>query len=596
MGVASNMAISAINANGRILHPQLPPQRQEIVNLVLPRKVKTTVLHSMGTTMSGLGLNPTADSSVSAHGEANPPIGVAGRSFGLFLVVLISAFAGGVYSYVSGEDINWDWRNYHEYGAFALLNGRFSIDVAPGGFQTYLNPVVYVPAYVFRHFVGAPLSGILLGAIHGLNLAAVYCLSRSLLGNRASLWTVGASVVIAAFGPMTLSEVGTSFADILTSIPIIAALVLILTGSERANFRIVLAGLLVGGAVGLKLTNATYLIGAFVSLLFASRFFLSAGLFAIGCAIGGLTTGGAWAFMLWQQFGNPAFPFFNAIFQSSEAPLHSIADVRFLPHSLLDAAAYPFYWFLGDHRSSEWDFRDPRFATAFVLLFAIMIAAGYARKDLLQRRDKQFLVFFLVSYGLWLFTFAIHRYAIGLELMAAPLIVLLLFRLIELLEPRSRLANELPFAIFTIAIVAWSQPADWFRRSWSDAYQPQLPQALHAPATYLLIEKPLGYVVSFLPRGSRAYQLSDVVMPIVAGGVLDKRVRVGLSQPLAGGVWALHLKNSQIRHDLIHSYGWEIDPARACESISGADGIDIEACPLRQRAPKHSMIFAPSQV
>src|SRR5690349_8586232 len=99
----------------------------------------------------------------------------------------------------------------------------------------------------------------LLGSIHGLNLVGVYSLSRSLLGNRASLWTVGASVLMAAFGPMTLSEVGTSFADILTSIPIIAALVLILTGSERADSRIVLAGLLLGAAVGLKLTNATYL-------------------------------------------------------------------------------------------------------------------------------------------------------------------------------------------------------------------------------------------------------------------------------------------------------------------------------------------------
>jgi len=85
---------------------------------------------------------------------------------------LLSAFAGALYSYTAGEDINWDWRNYHEYVAFALLNGRFGVDVAPGGFQTFLNPIVYVPAYILRHFVGAPAWGILLGAIHGLNLVA----------------------------------------------------------------------------------------------------------------------------------------------------------------------------------------------------------------------------------------------------------------------------------------------------------------------------------------------------------------------------------------------------------------------------------------
>jgi len=516
--------------------------------------------------------------------ESSPPIWITRRAFVSFLVVLLSALAGALYSYTSGEDINWDWRNYHEYVAFALLNGRVSVDVAPGGFQTFLNPIVYVPAYILRHFVGAPAWGILLGAIHGLNLVAIYWLSRSVLGSKASIWTIGASLLIAAFGPMTLSEVGTSFADVLTSIPIIAALVLILGGDEKPASRLVLAGMLVGGAVGLKLTNATYFIGAVVALAFASRFLLSAGLFAVGSAIGGLITGGTWAFTLWQQFGNPVFPFYNTIFRSSEAPLSSIADVRFLPRNLLDAAAYPFYWLIGDHRSSEWDFRDPRFATVFVLLFALVIAARYLRTDVLQRRDKQFLVFFFVSYGVWLFMFAIHRYAVGLELLSAPLIVLLLSKLIEMLNPRKGFATALPFVILAFAIAAWSQPADWFRRPWSAPYQPQLPHALRQPATYLLVEKPIGYVIPILPRESRAYQLSDIVMPIVPGGVLDDRIRWGLSHPLAGGVWALHLKNSQIRQDLIHRYGWEIDPARACESISGADGADIEACPLRQSA------------
>jgi hypothetical protein len=97
-----------------------------------------------------------------------------------------------------------------------------------------------------------------------------------------------------------------------------------------------------------------------------------------------------------------------------------------------------------------------------------------------------------------------------------------------------------------------------------------------------LVEKPIGYVVPLLSMGSRAYQLSDIVMPIVPGGVLDDRIRWGLRHPLVGGVWALYL--SQVRHDLIHPYGWEIDPERACEAVLGADGVDIKACPLRQIA------------
>jgi hypothetical protein len=100
---------------------------------------------------------------------------VARRHFGSPVIVIVaSLLAGALYAWFSGEDINWDWQNYHEYGAFALLNGRFDLDVVPGGFQSFLNPLVYVPAYLLRHGVGAPFWGILIGAIHGLNLALVW--------------------------------------------------------------------------------------------------------------------------------------------------------------------------------------------------------------------------------------------------------------------------------------------------------------------------------------------------------------------------------------------------------------------------------------
>jgi Glycosyltransferase family 87 len=448
-----------------------------------------------------------------------------------------SLVAGALCAWFSGEDINWDWLNYHEYGAFALLKGRFDIDVVPGGFQSFLNPLVYVPAYVLRHGVGAPLWGILLGAIHGLNLALVWWLCRLLLGTSASVWVLLASVAIAAFGPMTLSEVGTSFADILTALPVIAGLGLILSAGERHAVRLAAAGLLIGAAAGLKLTNATFLIGAGISLLALDRPMRKIGAFAAGSAAGALATGGVWGWMLWQQFGSPMFPFFNSIFRSPEAPLAPVADGRFRPHGLADAMAYPFYWLIGDHRSSEFAFRDPRFAVVAILL-VLTIGAGLARKaQILRPRDKQFLLFFVVSYGLWLEMFSIQRYAIVLELMAAPLIVLLLLRLFEALYgPERTQASYVPAAcvvIAALAIVVWTQPSDWSRRPWSNPYQPQLAGgALSTPATYLLLEKPTGYIVPLLPPASRFYQLSDIVLPIVPGGVLDRRIRWGLSHPL----------------------------------------------------------------
>jgi hypothetical protein len=517
---------------------------------------------------------------------------IARQRFAVSVVILGSLLAGALYAWFSGEDINWDWQNYHEYGAFALLNGRFDLDVAPGGFQTFLNPLAYLPAYLLRHHVGAPFWGMLLGAVHGLNLALVYWLSRNLLGSAAGGWAILSLLIIAAFGPMTLSEVGTSFADILTALPIIAGVALIMSAGEqqenrqenRQEIRLVIAGLLIGAAVGLKLTNATFLIGAGISLLLAARPVAAMLSFAAGSVVGALATGGAWAWTLWQQFGNPVFPFYNSFFRSPEAPLASIADIRFLPHGLGDAIAYPFYWLIGDHRSSEWAFRDPRFAVIVVLFAVVAVANRLCNGGLFRTRDKQFLVFFAVSYAVWLLTFSIHRYAIALELMAAPLIVLLLSRLVEALDGnRTTLRPSSVAAISTmvvaVAIAIWSQPADWSRRPWSNPYRPQLAGTLLTPATYLMLEKATGYVAPLLPATSRLYQLSDIVMPIVPGGSLDHRIRWGLAHPLAGGVWTLHHEGSPLRLDLLDPYGLMLDPSRGCERISGADG-DIEACHL----------------
>jgi hypothetical protein len=519
---------------------------------------------------------------------------IARKKLEISVVILGSLLAGAVYSWFAGEDVNWDWRNYHEYGAFALINGRFDSDVAPGGFHTFLNPLPYLPPYLLRHYVSAPFWGMLLGALHGLNLALIYWFSRLVLGVAANAWALAAAAVVAAFGPMTLSEVGTSFADILTALPVIAGVGLVLSAGAQHRARYVIAGILIGAAAGLKLTNAIFVIGAAVSLLYATRPMMALCCFTLGAVVGGLGTGGAWAWWLWEEFGNPVFPFYNEIFRSPEAAFESIADVRFMPRSLLEAVAYPFYWAVGDHRSSELPFRDPRFAIAFVLL---VVSAGVGllrRVRQFTRRDKQFMLFFLTAYVVWLTAFSIHRYALALELFCAPLIVLLVQRLSAALRreslgsaPAKRVYPWVNFATIglAIAIAVWSQPSDWLRRPWSDPYQPRLPSELPQAASYLVIEKPLGYIVPLLGPGSRAYQLADIVMPIAPGESLDHRIRADLASPPSGGVWTLHLRNRPPRQDLLNEYGWQIDASRSCAIIPGADGLDIEACPLQPSYP-----------
>jgi len=84
------------------------------------------------------------------------------------------------------------------------------------------------------------------------------------------------------------------------------------------------------------------------------------------------------------------------------------------------------------------------------------------------------------------------------------------------------------------------------------------------------------------------YQLSDIVMPITPGGILDGRIRWGLAHELQGGAWALHLRGSPLRQELLAPYDLTLDVSRPCEQIPGADGIDIEACRLSPRSPSAS--------
>ncbi|MGJ4940499.1 glycosyltransferase 87 family protein [Bradyrhizobium sp. HKCCYLS1011] len=524
---------------------------------------------------------------------------IARRRLAISLVIAGSALAGALYAYVAGEDINWDWQNYHDYAGFALSEGRFDIDVMPGGFQSFLNPLIYLLPYALRHGLDAPWWGVALGALHGLNLALITWITRMMLGAQARPPVLVAAVLIAACGPMSLSEVGTSFADILTAIPILAGIGLILIDREQDGRRLLLAGLLIGAATGLKLTNATFLIGAGVCLLLAARPLAAVLSFGAGSVAGVLATGGVWAFKMWRDFGSPLFPFYNTIFHSSEAPPVSIVDTRFMPQSLADALAYPFYWLVGLHPSSEWAFRDSRFALVIVLLFATIAVGAWCRRELLQLRDRQFLIFFWVSYVLWMLAFSIQRYLIALELLSAPLILLLITRLMEAPQlsrsfegsARPR-AQHLVAVIIALAIALWSRPTDWTRRPWSDPYRPQLAAGLQTPATFLLLQKPLGHVVSRLPAGSRVYQLSELVLPIVPGGVLDRRIRAGLADPLPGGIWALYFSKSSAdnppRLEALESYDLKIDPSRACERIAGVDRIDIEACPVISRAASAS--------
>ena len=261
--------------------------------------------------------------------------------------------------------------------------------------------------------------------------------------------------------------------------------------------------------------------------------------------------------MLWRELGNPIFPLFNAVFQSRELTPFNIMDTQFMPKSIWDAVAYPFYWLVGDSRGAEQPFRDARFAVATVL-----IAAGFVRcltkpSGIFTRRDIQFLLLFGVSYAAWLGVFSIQRYAVVLELLCAPLIVLLLVRVIaggNAAAGASSVRVDSATALVALAIALWSQPADWWHRPWGNIYQPAISARLEQPATYFLLDKPVAYIAPLLAPQSRFYQIVDI---------------------------ELHIRGKAHRSELLDRYGLAVDAARPCVEIEAAQlATALEVCPL----------------
>ena len=160
-----------------------------------------------------------------------------GRIFLHLMLAVLGALLGAGFSYRLGQDICFDQLNYHAYSAYALWMNRYSRDIAPGQiFHSFFNPVIYLPFYLMMKHLTPVMTGTILGALHGLNfwlVAVIAWIVTPALRWMERLPTVAAALVISAASPMAISEIGTTFADLLTSLLVLGGLALLM----RAEFQ-----------------------------------------------------------------------------------------------------------------------------------------------------------------------------------------------------------------------------------------------------------------------------------------------------------------------------------------------------------------------
>ncbi|HYG07017.1 MAG TPA: hypothetical protein VD865_11520 [Stenotrophomonas sp.] len=418
----------------------------------------------------------------------------------------------GLWALLRGQDSNWDLRNYHLYNGYAALHGRLGLDLAPAQLQSYFHPVLDVVHYALMTGLPAILAGFLLGAWHGLVFALVAAIAWRVLADDPRRATRVPLLALAGlFTAAFFSELGNSMADNSTAVPVLAALLLVLSAQARARagqgarWQWLLAGVLLGLAVALKLTNALYAVALGLAALAAGGRprdrVAGAAWMTLAALLVFAAVGGPWFVRVWQVFGNPLFPQFNAWFRAPLALPQSVADTRWLPKNWGEGLVWPVLFSLRPQRVG--DLALPQFGWAALYLLAVLGAAWrLLRRDPAERSAatpaaRVLLVFFLVAYVLWQLIFSVHRYLVAIEV----LLPLLLWWAWPRLLPAATLRWRVPLLVL-LALHVVVAARDWGHAAWRQpafaVAAPAMPEPADS-AVLLIGGEPQAWRVPFLP-------------------------------------------------------------------------------------------------
>ena len=456
------------------------------------------------------------------------------------LVALVSVALSVARTAASGQDLNFDLISYHYYLGFSAFSDRFALDYLAAGAAGYQSPLPYALLYFLDSAGVAPiLNAALHAGIHALGLVLLFLLTGVLLRGtsleqRRSAWI--AFWLLGAVAPVYWQLVGTSFADALTAVLLLAALwssaeALPAQGRPGSLRMLAFGAALAGLAVAARVHNAIFAVALYSALLLVRfpdprTYFRFAAVFAAASAGAWLVCFGPWAWLVLREFGSPVFPLFNGLFRSPDYPAVNLHLVGFVPQSAGDLLLLPFRM----ATYQEWRFGEKPFAdlrpallvlSAAACLLALIYrkATGKTEAQGPSEAGRLALLFFLIGALLWLVTSANSRYGLALMLLAGPVCGALLHRVLPL---------RYVLTIVGAAVLwqAWQQQMYFTQYRWASGpwaaryFDWDLPPALERePALYL----GFGY--------KTASTLAPRVHPASRHAALVAQYSVGLDHP-----------------------------------------------------------------
>ncbi len=367
--------------------------------------------------------------------------------FYISILVIIAVCCGLFSAFYVGQDIGWDFRNYHYYNGYSWLHGRLATDLFPAGLQTCFNPLLDTLYYLGLTTLPHRVVYFLLGFFPTLNAVVLFYITRLFLHDRL------ASLLITCLGLSSvwfLSELGTVYEDNIVTLPVLLALFCLLSvwpefsrspsPSRSALLKILLAGVFAGVGCGAKLVMAPCIPALWLVLFCvpgspAQKLSVSS-IFACGVVFSLLVCCGPWLFQVWDLYGNPLFPQFNQFFHSPYTEMkEAVRDTRFLPRTTLQWFFYPIFFSrqpdLIHASTAEWNG-----LLLFLLAPVAAVRFGFSllkskrslfEQDISTQRIFILSLFLFFGYLFWQRIFSVYRYLIPLEILF-PLALVLLYK------------------------------------------------------------------------------------------------------------------------------------------------------------------------
>jgi hypothetical protein len=533
-------------------------------------------------------------------------------STGWWLGALVAGLCAtaGLLSVGMGPDNNWDLRYYHLYAPWAYLHGRYLYDIAPAQSQGFLNPTADLLFYslVSSWLNESPrLIAFIMGAVHGINAALILGIAFHVIrplhrGERLVLQA--AAILMGASGAGVISLLGTTTNDLVSSIFVLAALLCLLrvadpVGERRPWSPFAWPGALLGVAVGLKYTAAIFSPGLGLIALFIAvrRKSLGALIAFVGAsALAFLLVAGDHLATLWHSFGNPVFPLFHVLLDSTYYDAASMRDTRFAAHDLGRLLGYPFYWMKTNvYLVSELPLRDWRGGIAYMATAALSLRVA----QLLRRAPPRLptlgetrgltlvSAFVVVSYVVWAAVFGIYRYALVLEMLTG---VLTMASLIYLCKQRWLRIIAAPVVLAVVMMTTiypdWGhgehpsagiRPAAYGER-YVDIHVPPLP-----PHSLVLIatEAPVAYFIPYAEPTARYLGIDNSFLRLSQRNELVTKIRRLMQTPgTEKFVLGVDDPNGEKLHGLLAKLGVQRSTAPCQRIRSNLEEHALSLCPL----------------